>query len=133
MGYVESNLISGEQVVHTGRLHWVILVPGLILLPVIIGIVPLLAGAIRRATTEMAVTNKRVLIKTGLISRRTVELNLGKIENIAVDQGLLGRMMNYGKITVVGTGGTREPFGYVAAPLDFRRAVQAAADARGTA
>lgn len=63
----------------------------------------------------MAVTNKRVIIKTGLISRRTVELNLAKIENIAVDQGMWGRMMGFGKETVVGTGGTREAFTFLSA------------------
>lgn len=132
MGYVDSNLITGERVTHRGELHWAIFLPGIILLPVVlIGIIPIISAAIRRATTEMAVTNKRVVIKTGLISRRTVELNLAKVENIGVDQSMWGRLLGYGKITVVGTGGTREAFSGVAAPLDFRRAVQAAADAKG--
>ena len=72
----------------------------------------------------MAVTNKRVIIKVGLISRRTAELNLNKVENIGVNQSILGRILNYGTITVVGTGGTHEQFRWVASPIEFRRAVQ---------
>ena len=124
MGYVESSLGQGEQIVHEGKLHWAILLPGIVLLPVLIGALFLISAIITMMTTEMAVTNKRVIIKTGLISRRTVEMNLSKVENVGVDQGILGRMLNYGTITVVGTGGTKEPFKFVAAPLDYRRAVQ---------
>ncbi len=126
MGYVEENLGAGEQVVHQGKLHWAIFLPGVVLLPVyFIGVLFLIPALIAKVSTEMAVTNKRVIIKTGLISRRTIEMNLAKVENIGVDQGILGRILNYGTITVVGTGGTREQFKWVAAPLDFRRAVQA--------
>ena len=60
-----------------------------------------------------------------IVSRRTIEMNLAKIENIQVDQSLFGRLFAYGKITVVGTGSTREVFKYVADALEFRRAVQA--------
>jgi uncharacterized membrane protein YdbT with pleckstrin-like domain len=129
MGYVESNLIPGEQVVYQARIHGIILVPGIALFIVIVGIPLLIAAFIARATTEMAVTNRRVIIKTGWISRKTLEMNLAKIENIGVDQSLFGRIWNYGTVTVVGTGGTREPFRYVAAPLEFRRAVQGQAEA----
>lgn len=126
MGYVESNLISGEQVVHRGKLHWSIYLPGILLLPLYgLGLLFLLVSLLEQATTEMAVTNRRVIMKRGIISRRTLEMNLSKIENIAVDQGLFGRLFNFGTVTVVGTGGTREPFKTVAVPLAFRKAVQA--------
>jgi uncharacterized membrane protein YdbT with pleckstrin-like domain len=125
MGYVESNLASGERIVHRGELHWAIFLPGIVLLPIIIGILFLIAAILAKISTEMAVTNKRVIIKSGLISRRTIEMNLSKIETVGVDQGILGRMLNYGTVTVKGTGGTGEPFKWVSAPLDFRRAVQA--------
>ena len=128
MSYVDSNLIPGETVVHRAKLHGMIFVPGIVLFVVIIGIFLLVAAIIRKATTEMAVTNKRVIIKTGLISRKTLEMNLAKVENIGVDQGIFGRMFNFGKITVVGTGGTHEEFSMVASPLDFRKAVQTQAD-----
>ena len=126
MSYVESNLSAGERVIHQGELHWAIFLPGIILLPLYgIGVIFLILAYVRKISTEMAVTNKRVIIKDGFISRRTIEMNLAKIENIGIDQGIVGRLLDYGTVTVVGTGGTREQFKYVAIPLAFRRAVQA--------
>lgn len=81
-------------------------------------------GIIYRSSTEMAVTNKRVLAKVGLIGRRTTEMMLSKVESISVDQSIFGRMFNYGTITVRGTGGTPEPFSKISHPLEFRRQVQ---------
>lgn len=83
-----------------------------------------LVGYLTRTATEMAVTNKRILIKTGLLSRRTVELLLSKVESIGVEEGVLGRMLGYGSVVVRGTGGTPEPFKNIAHPLEFRRQVQ---------
>ncbi len=134
MDYVDSNLMKGETVLYRGSLHWIIFVlPGLLCL-VIIGIVPLVAALIRNATSEFAVTNHRVIVKVGLIKRNTLELNLAKVESIGVDQTLLGRMLGYGTIVVVGTGGTREPFKSIADPMAFRRAVnEATAEMQGYA
>ncbi len=89
------------------------------------GLLTLLSALIRKLTTELAVTDQRVIIKVGLIWRRTIEMNLAKIENIQVDQSIIGRLLGAGAITVVGTGGTREPFRHIADPLGFRKAVQA--------
>ena len=75
-------------------------------------------------TSEFAVTNKRVLVKVGFISRHTLELLLSKVETIGVDQSILGRILGYGTIVVIGTGGTREPFKAIADPLGFRHQVQ---------
>jgi uncharacterized membrane protein YdbT with pleckstrin-like domain len=72
----------------------------------------------------MAVTSKRVIMKVGLLRKRTVELFLPKVESVRVEQGLLGRMLRYGDIVVRGTGGTAEPFKNVRLPLEFRRQVQ---------
>jgi len=126
MGYVESSLMKGEIVLYRGRLHWIIFVGPALLCLVVIGIVWLIAALIRNATSEFAVTNRRVIVKEGLIRRNTLELNLAKVESIGVDQTLLGRMLNYGTIVVVGTGGTREPFTSLADPIGFRRAVNEA-------
>jgi hypothetical protein len=71
------------------------------------------------------VTDKRVLIKLGLIGRDSLETLLTKIEAIGVDQDIRGRLFNYGTITVIGTGGTHEAFPQIAAPMEFRRQVQA--------
>ncbi len=94
------------------------------LLFIIIATVCVLLGFLGRNATEMAVTNKRVIIKTGLLRRRTFELLLSKVESIGVDEGLLGRMLGYGTVVVRGTGGTPEPFSRVGHPLEFRRQVQ---------
>lgn len=117
-GYVRSHLISGEQVVYETTLHWVAFfsLRGLLTL----GLWPL----IDRITSEFAVTNKRVIVKTGWVRRETLELNLSRVESLSVDQGLMGRLLGYGTITIIGTGGTREPFHGIAHPLEFRNAVQ---------
>lgn len=90
----------------------------------VIGIAVLIAGSIRRNATEMAVTNRRVLIKTGLASRRTIEMLLNKVETIEVEEPGLGRLFGYGSIVIVGTGGTSEPFHKIAHPIEFRNRVQ---------
>ena len=88
------------------------------------GIVVILMGMVRRNATEMAVTNRRVVIKTGLVSRKTIEMLLNKVESIEVSEPAFGRMLGYGTIVVIGTGGTPEPFYKVAHPLEFRSRVQ---------
>jgi uncharacterized membrane protein YdbT with pleckstrin-like domain len=65
-----------------------------------------------------------VIFKVGLINRRTLELVLAKLETIGVEQGIPGRIFNYGTIIVTGTGGTKEPFRDIADPLEFRKHVQ---------
>jgi hypothetical protein len=88
------------------------------------GIVALFAGAVRRNATEMAVTTRRVVVKQGLVSRKTIEMLLNKIETIEVSEPMAGRMLGYGSITMIGTGGTSEPFHKIAHPLQFRSEVQ---------
>jgi Bacterial PH domain len=88
------------------------------------GIMVILAGMVRRNATEMAVTNRRVVIKTGLASRKTIEMLLNKVESIEVSETTAGRMLGYGTIVIIGTGGTPEPFHRVAHPLEFRSQVQ---------
>ncbi len=143
MGYVEQNLLQGEEVVFRARLHLIIFLPSavcallgllafaasakLAALLLVIALLLALDQYVRLATSEFAVTNKRVLIKTGLIRRRTLELLLSKVETIGVEQGIYGRVFNYGTIVVTGTGGTKELFPVIAKPLEFRKAVQARA------
>lgn len=81
-------------------------------------------GLVRRSATEMAVTNKRVIVKSGLANRRTIELLLPRIESIAVEEPALGRLLGYGTVIVRGTGGTPEVFPQIARPLEFREQVQ---------
>jgi uncharacterized membrane protein YdbT with pleckstrin-like domain len=142
MGYVDNNLLPNEQVTYRARLHWIIyLLPVCVLIAAIavavvggrysaaalavIGLILLVPPWIRSISSEFAVTNKRVLVKVGLVRRHSLELLLQKVEGIGVDQGILGRILGYGTITVSGTGGTREAFPMIARPLEFRRQVQA--------
>lgn len=90
----------------------------------IAGAVTIVVGAIRRSATEMAVTNRRVVIKTGLASRKTIEMLLNKVESIEVSETAMGRMLGFGTVVMIGTGGTSEPFHKVARPLEFRSQVQ---------
>ena len=88
------------------------------------GLIVILVGSIRRGATEMAVTTRRVVIKTGLASRRTIEMLLNKVETIEVSEPGMGRVLGYGSITMIGTGGTSEAFHKMARPLEFRNAAQ---------
>jgi uncharacterized membrane protein YdbT with pleckstrin-like domain len=102
---------------------WALIPPGLALLV-------LLAGIIKRQSSDFVVTNKRVMMKTGVFTTRSIELLLSKIEAVAVHQSLGGRMFDYGDIVITGSGGTQESFSTIQAPLELRRAVQSVTDAQ---
>jgi uncharacterized membrane protein YdbT with pleckstrin-like domain len=142
MGFIERNLLPNEQVTYRAKLHWIIyLVPVIVLLAAVAvaltlnGIAGLVVGAvgllllippwIKSSSSEFAITNKRVVIKVGLVRRHSLELLLQKVEGIGVDQGIIGRILGYGTITVSGVGGTKEAFQRISNPLEFRRQVQA--------
>lgn len=151
MGYVERHLLAGERVVYKTRLHWVLFVkPALVVLAgvalmvllrqvqdprwlwifgaavALIGLVWAFVHYVEVMTSEFAVTTSRLILKVGLISRYTTELLLAKVESIGVQQGLIGRLLNYGDLTVTGTGGAREVFRRVRDPIGFRNHVQQA-------
>lgn len=92
----------------------------------VLGAYWLLTAYIYYVTSEYAVTDKRVVIKTGWIKRASLELMLDKVEGVLVDQTVLGRIFNYGAITIIGTGGTRDRFPFIPMPLNFRKIVQQA-------
>ena len=81
-------------------------------------------GLVRRNSTEMGLTNKRVIVKTGLANRRTIELLLSRIESVVVEEPAMGRVLGYGTVIIRGTGGTPEVFEKIAHPLEFREQVQ---------
>ena len=140
MGYIESNLLADEQIVYKAKLHWIIfwkscavILLGIIflfILPVIgmivlaIGLLAVISPLIDYITSEFGVTNKRVIIKVGFVRRRTLELLLRHVEAILVDQSVTGRILNYGSVTLTGTGGVREAFNNISNPLEFRRRIQ---------
>ncbi len=158
MGYIENNLIPGEQILFKTRLHSITvlfraLLGGIIALLglfclyksmagrddphaqfriwaifggilIVMGVVSVILAILKRNATEMAVTNRRILIKTGILSRRSIELLLSRVESILITESFMGRMLGYGSVVVRGTGGTPEPFDYIARPKEFRRCVQ---------
>lgn len=143
MKYVAKILEDGETVAHSARVHWIVY-----FLPVLwtatgiffavslseesifLGNIMIAAGLffflvafIRRRTTELAITDRRVIVKTGFIKRNTSELNRERVEGVSVNQSVLGRILGYGTVSVQGTGGGIAPVKLVADPIDFRRAV----------
>jgi uncharacterized membrane protein YdbT with pleckstrin-like domain len=84
----------------------------------------LLAAAVGVKTSELVITDRRVLIKVGFIRRHTFEMFISKIESVAVYQGMMGRIFDYGTVEIRGTGGSSESFATIAAPLQFRDAIQ---------
>jgi uncharacterized membrane protein YdbT with pleckstrin-like domain len=147
MSYLDSVLQPGEKILHRTTVSWTLFIPGIALLIlaiiaysalpsglwanavlIIIGLPALflLARAwFTRWTTEIAVTNSRVILKRGFIRRHTIEMNMDKVESVDVDQSLLGRIFNYGNITVRGTGSSFEPLKMIDHPLRFRSQVTA--------
>lgn len=151
MSYLDETLTPGEVIHYRTGLHWSVLIwPVVIALVLVSSAVALfivgaaagpvavigaliclalaalflLVGVLRRSSIEIAVTNHRVLIKTGIVARKTIELLLGKVESIGVEQSLAGRMAGFGRVVIRGTGGTYEVFDRIAHPLEFRRRVQ---------
>lgn len=127
MSYVQSALTKGESVLYQGKVSVWSLLPMIILgLATVwlvgIGLIFFALAAISYFTTELAITNKRVIAKVGLISRKTIELNLQKIESIQVDQSILGRLFNFGSIVVAGAGNPQAPVRGISSPMNFRRA-----------
>lgn len=150
MSYVAKNLLNDERIAYRTKLHWklyvlptviavFILLPltyfalqsqtkWLAIIPLALAAIVFLPASLKRMSSEFAVTNKRVLMKVGVLNTRSVELLLGKVEAIAVNQRVFGKLFNYGDIVVTGSGGTHEPFAGIQDPLKFRNAVQAVSD-----
>jgi hypothetical protein len=150
MNYVAKNLLQGEIIAFSTKLHWklfivptltvcFVLLPlaylalrsdtkALVLVPLTLVAAALFPPYLQRISSEFAVTNKRVIIKVGVLTTRSYELLLSKVEGIAVSQPLLGKLLGYGSIVVTGSGGTQEPFANIQGPLAFRHAVQSVTD-----
>lgn len=131
--YIDGALIADEKVVYVGNISVWSLAPlialGLVLLAAWgLGLAFLLVAYLRYKTTELAVTNKRVIAKFGFISRRTVEINVSKVESIQVQQGILGRIFNYGSLVISGAGTPQAPISGISDPMSFRRAFMQAQD-----
>jgi uncharacterized membrane protein YdbT with pleckstrin-like domain len=153
MSYVKRHLQPDETLIYQTKIHWIVYrraiffaIPALIAFyfwlnpwkpdyaPVFAGITGLfvfitllewLRGLIQRISTELAVTDRRIIVKTGIIQRRTYEMNRSKVESVAVEQSILGRILDFGSIIIKGTGGGLEPFYGIEKPLVFRGHVTA--------
>ena len=131
--YIDTNLMPQEKVLYRAHTSLWSLTPmillGILLLVLVVGLYFLIVAWIRYRTTEFAVTDRRVMAKTGLVSRRTVEMFLDKVESLNVEQSIPGRVFGYGTVTIRGTGATSEAFGNISAPLELRKHFMEAADA----
>jgi uncharacterized membrane protein YdbT with pleckstrin-like domain len=141
MSYIDDNLLNGEDVVYRATLHPIIFAPatavvvlGILValaysqtIGLVVGVIGVVMGTvalIRYNTSEFAVTNRRVIIKVGALGRRSLDVELNRVEGIDVEQSAFGRFFDYGTIGVRGVGGTEESFPAIAAPLAFRKHVQ---------
>lgn len=130
MGYIENSSSSSEQVKYKAQFHWlytVAMVLYLVLLgPFLIGIFVFLEMLITKLTTELGVTTSRLVFKTGWISRKTEEISLGRIEEMNLEQSVLGRLLGYGKLRINGTGGSFILTPTIDDPLALRKAISEA-------
>jgi uncharacterized membrane protein YdbT with pleckstrin-like domain len=152
MGYVEKVLQPEESVIYKTTLHWFVYLQaiawavltviafvvsfryettgGSVMRWITLGLLAMtvLTGAvayIHRATTELAVTSRRIIFKTGLLKRRTFEMNRSTVESVGVEQTVLGRLLGYGRVELKGTGATSEPLPLIHDPLRFRSHITA--------
>ena len=151
--YIDEILQPGEKVLYSTNAHWMFYLPaiaawiaalvllilsrttvteGLILLclsaSAIVAFVALywtVKAWFHRFTTETDVTNLRVVHKAGFIKRRTFEMALDKVESVDVNQSILGRLLNYGDVTILGVGEGRETISTIDSPLQFRNSITA--------
>ena len=146
--YTAATLQFDERPLHQTTIHWmalsgsvigaflclIVIVPIAMLaawrdfywawLLIVIPVGILVSAAITVRTSELVITDRRVLIKVGFIQRHTFEMFISKIESVAVFQSMLGRVFNYGTVEIRGTGGSAESFATIAEPLPFRDAIQ---------
>lgn len=140
--YVEQTMSTSEHLIFETRLHWAMFWWVIFLIPffppymqalmhhdsfafqilVIVALI-VIPSIIKYETSEFTVTNKRLVVKVGWLRRRTIELNMDKIESVVIDQGIFGRWLNYGTVVFTGIGATKEPFKKVAYPFELRAAV----------
>lgn len=154
MSYIRGHLQDEEAIIHTTTVHWIVYARALfwsvlaiftayfafqapepnyarvalqfiVYLSVSVAFVKWLKALILRKTTELAITNRRIIVKTGFIRRTTFEMNRSKVESVFVDQGILGRALNFGTIRFKGVGASVESFPNINRPIEFRGHVTA--------
>jgi uncharacterized membrane protein YdbT with pleckstrin-like domain len=128
MAYIDESLSTGEEISALFPQHWVVRIPMILwlLLSPFFGLTLPLAiyEYLRVKHTELGLTNKRVISKTGIISRRSEEMKLGSIETVEIDQGVIGRILGYGNIRVSGRGISDVVLARVKDPMAVKRAIE---------
>jgi uncharacterized membrane protein YdbT with pleckstrin-like domain len=149
MSYLSKVLRPGETILAEGKLHWIIYFPiiiwlvGGVITSVVVGAVEPGVGVwtfvlfaciallyvvpawLKRWTTEIAVTDRRVIYKSGLLRRHTAEMNMDKVESVLVDQSMIGRFLGYGTVHIRGTGVGIENLHYISSPISLRNTITA--------
>jgi uncharacterized membrane protein YdbT with pleckstrin-like domain len=152
MTFIEKNLANNEKIVYQAQLHWwiygksvILFILGLIIfifgtthgfspaakegvkilgsLLILISVVGLINAYVRASSSEFAVTNRRIMMKTGVAKRRLIELQLNRSEGLIIDQGIIGRIFNYGTIIIRSGGTMEEIFSPIADPYEFKRQI----------
>jgi uncharacterized membrane protein YdbT with pleckstrin-like domain len=148
MSYLQHVLQPGEQVRRISSIHWIVYWPGVAvaLLAVVaywfsetryltgiwrytayalalVAVVLLIQQWLQLWVTEIAVTNRRVIYKKGLVRRQTNEMNMDKVESVQINQSILGRMLDYGDVTILGTGEGFETLRTIARPIELRNSI----------
>jgi len=124
MAYIDESLSAGEEIATLFRQHWVVRIPMVIWLLLVITLPFAIYEYLRVKHTELGLTNKRVISKTGIISRKSEEMKLASIETVEIDQGILGRILGYGDIKVTGRGLSDVLLRSVADPMAVKRAIE---------
>ncbi len=130
MRYIDESLADGETIIQRGKwpgIFWFGAWAALIALGVIIvGVFIFVSAVIKMRSTDFAVTNRRVILKTGWLNRHTQELSVESVEGVTLDQSFIARIFGYGRVIVTGTGEARIVFPPMANPVAFRRSIEAA-------
>ncbi|MCR6644007.1 MAG: PH domain-containing protein [Terricaulis sp.] len=127
MSYVKSALAHDETIQAVARVHWILWVRAwlslLILGWFLIGIYLFFRDVFFLVSTELALTNRRLIYKTGLLHRRTSDLVLNSIETVRISQDFWGQLFAYGRVQVFGTGSEVWTTPLISNPVRFRRAI----------
>lgn len=124
MSYIEESLSSGEEIRALFKQHWVAKLPMILLMVLIITIPLAIREWLKLRFTEMGVNNKRVILKTGIVSRRSEEMKLTSIETVEIEQGILGRILGFGTVKVTGKGISDLVFTRINDPMDVKRRIE---------
>jgi uncharacterized membrane protein YdbT with pleckstrin-like domain len=140
MEYINDSLLPGEKIIFRAKVSWApLIIPGLVLAVLtwvsfvlnkyagifflLVVLFTILRSVLALASVEFALTNSRIIAKSGILKQHSLEMLIQKVESVAVSQSLGGRIFNFGSLTVIGTGGTRETFKPISNPMELRKRI----------